>query len=73
MGYRLDQKKAGENEKAFMAVELHGTLQIGREGFIPFNQVLLLDSESDTMNFVESNIDLMIGIAIMTRRMEYSR
>jgi len=73
MGYRLDQKKARENEKSFMAVELHGRLQIGCEGFIPFNQVLLLDSESDTMNFVESNIDLMIGIAIMTRRMEYSR
>jgi len=73
MGYRLDQKKARENVKSFMAVELHGRLQIGREGFIPFNQVLLLDSESDTITFVESNIDLMIGIAIMTRRMEYSR
>jgi len=73
MGYRFDQKKAREHEKTFMAVELHGTLQIGHEGFIPFNQVLLLDSESDTIDFVESNVDLMIGIAIMTRRMEYSR
>lgn len=52
MGYRFDQEKARANEKSFMPVELHGTLQIGHNGYIPFNQVLLLDSESDTIDFV---------------------
>lgn len=71
MGFRYEKRGALDAEKSFRAIELYGTLQIERVGFIPFKQVLLLDSENETLCFVEMNINQMINLAVKVKKMDY--
>jgi hypothetical protein len=71
MAYRYERGETRTADKVFRAVELYGTLQIEQLGYLPFNQVLLLDSESETLCFVEKNMDLMIKLAVSIKKMDY--
>jgi hypothetical protein len=46
-------------------------VRVDQLGYLPFNQVLLLDSEMDTLCFVEKNMDLMIKLAVSIKKMDY--
>jgi hypothetical protein len=71
MAYRYERGSREETDKTFRAIELYGTLRIEQLGFLPFNQVFLLDSEMETLCFVEKNMDYMVNLAVRVKKMEY--
>jgi hypothetical protein len=71
MGYRYERGETRDVDKIFRAIELYGTVRIDQLGYLPFNQVLLLDGEMDTLCFVEKNMDLMIKLAVSIKKMDY--
>lgn len=71
MGYRYERGIKHEEDKTFRAIELYGTVRIEQLGFLPFNQVFLLDSEMETLCFVEKNMDYMVNLAVKVKKLEY--
>jgi len=53
----------------FRAIEITGSLKIDRKRTVPLRQVLLLQNDKETLEFVEHNIARFVHSAIMMKEM----
>lgn len=72
MGYRCNVGN-NDKDKGFRVIELTGSLYLEKLGMKPFNQILLLNNDLETLLFVETFLDRVITNAVMVKKHEYTR